>query len=179
MEIGKGWPNTYPTIHSFIQFDSTLYAATYENGLWKRGIHDSAWTETTRPLDEELQIRDKMPRGMAVHHDSLWVGYMAGPVFQTKDGVFWSAKRNCMTTNGCFDAPYSAFALLSYRDRLFAAGQGSASPVEWTPTPANGFPSSTRPGAAPSTASPNAEATTHGTSPPLATPSTPAATPAS
>ena len=133
VEIGKGWPNTYPTIHSFIQFDSTLYAATYSDGLWKRGIHDSAWTETTRPLDTVTGNRLKMPRGLAIHRDSLWIGQLAGSIYRTKDGSAWTEVDNCAGTSSCFDAPYSAFALLSYRDRLFAAGQGSASPVEWDP----------------------------------------------
>lgn len=133
MEIGGGWPETYPTIHAFIEFDSTLYAATYENGLWKRGLHDSVWTETVRPLDTETGNRVKMPRGLAIHRDSLWMGQLAGNIYRTKDGSSWTEVDNCPITEPCFDAPYSAFALLSYRDRLFAAGQGSASPVEWDP----------------------------------------------
>jgi len=131
--IGDGWPANYPTIHSFIEHDRFLYAATYENGLWKRGLHDSIWTETTRPLDTVTRNRLKMPRGLAVHHDSLWMGQLAASIYRTKDGASWTEVDNCPITTTCFDAPYSAFALLSYRDRLFAAGQGTASPVEWDP----------------------------------------------
>ena len=132
-EWGTGYPRYYAMVLGFIQFDSTLYAATYSDGLWKRGIHDSAWTETTRPLDTVTGNRLKMPRGLAIHRDSLWIGQLAGSIYRTKDGNAWTEIDNCAGTSSCFDAPYSTFALISYRDRLFAAGQGSASPVEWDP----------------------------------------------
>lgn len=130
---GAGYPRYYAMALAFQVFNDELYLATYSDGLWKRGLHDSVWTETTRPLDTVTLNLLKMPRGLAVHHDSLWMGQLAASIYRTRDGIAWTEIDNCPISSPCFDAPYSAFALLSYRDRLFAAGQGTASPVEWDP----------------------------------------------
>jgi hypothetical protein len=61
------------------------------------------------------------------------MGQLAGSIYRTKDGFSWTEVDNCPITAPCLDAPYTAFALLSYRDRLFAAGYAHASPMEWDP----------------------------------------------
>lgn len=129
--LSNGFPIDAP-YRTFAMGD-TLWAGTWESGLWYRVASESAWTRQRAPrMTWYSKAVDSVvwPRGLAWHHGALWVADWSGEVTRMPGGrAPYVGVSNCPNNaSGCRSQPSINYALLSYRDRLYLGGYNGAAP---------------------------------------------------
>ncbi len=131
------WDSAFPLASTARLFPvgDTLWAATWESGLWYRVWGESAWKKLLAPwMTDWWKTRDslKNPRAMAWHQGALWIGDWLNELTEAPGGKPpYRGYRNCRQgaddPTGCKEIPLNILSMLSYRDHLFVSGHWPAS----------------------------------------------------
>jgi hypothetical protein len=123
-------PNLVP--YRVMLVGDTLWAATWDQGLWYRVWGSSTWTRMHAPRATFASDSVWNPRGLAWYQGALWVGDWAREITRMPSGTApYQASRNCPFPNapsGCRDLPVNIFTMLSYGGHLFVGGYFGAAP---------------------------------------------------
>lgn len=130
---GDGFPVEVP--YRTLIVGDTLWAASWEHGLWYRVGSEPTWKKQRSQrqtwLTFELDSAEH-PRGLAWHHGALWVADWAGEVTRMPGArAPYQAVGNCpagASLPHCRHQPTNIFSLLSYKDRLYVGGYFGAAP---------------------------------------------------
>ena len=142
-DLSQKWPRPDWSTGAVLGVANSLFSATYQTGLWRRGSTDTAWNQVPYPVVPILQANghfspgtlDK-PRSLAWYHGNLWVGYLIWSqiVHATGTDTPWVVSRLDTTAFPGHTLPGDVFALFVWNDRLFAAGQNPEVPLVYNET---------------------------------------------
>ncbi len=133
----NSWADGFPIDAPYrtLVVGDTLWAATWEHGLWYRVGTESTWKKQPSQRTTWNYLRldsSENPRGISWHHGALWVGDWSGEVTKMSGGhAPYQAVGNCpagASLPNCRHQPNNIFSLLSYHDRLYVGGFFGAAP---------------------------------------------------
>jgi hypothetical protein len=131
-DISKGWPQSDDATSAFA-LDTTLYATTYQTGLWRRSASDTSWHMVPNAIYYLKYVNDSVdptpmnhPRALAWYHGNLWMGNLYfGQIFHmTGTDTPWVSVSQQIASTGTQPLPidFAPLTMFVWKDRLFVAG---------------------------------------------------------